>query len=710
MIKFLKNIFGKQDKATIKSEKTKDIISTPEHIKSKEIINIDMPGIRLFEIGDHLHDKNIRFARKYLGGFIHTEGGILTLGICVKEDNDFEYKNDELITLLYESNEDLYLAAAKITDMRKAVESDNEISNLLMHNSEYEAYVKELFDIDETSNFIIADIIIMREPRRHQPRKHVRVPVNWDVSIRLTDPASDEKELIKTVDVSEGGFKSTVAEKIPKGTLIECDIEITGEEGEEIKTGVITATVINCLPNLINPEQFDLRVQFTDIPDSAKKILFDNIEKNIPPPVDAEAELTISHDKMEAILKIKPPKYQGNDLSREMFEEFLTQSGVVFGIDDEVLTELTKRPVYNRNIIVAHGIQCVNGEEADLTFHVEKDQGAIPKEDEYGHVDFKHLGLQQEVKKDALLCEKKPATEGINGTDVMGNDIIAKNGKDKPMPAGTNAFLSEDGLSLFAAMDGNVSFIRDKINIMNTYTVRGNVSYATGNIKFSGNVLVTGDVEAGFSVEATGDVIVNGVVEAANISAGGSLLIRGGFFGGKSGELDVAENATIRFIEGGTLTVKGNLETTYIINAVVKSDGTINLLGQGIIRGGHVSALTSVKAKFLGNEHSLARTIVEVGNAPLLVERYNLVCTEIESHKKENMEKAQTTCAELIAERDMLKDKIKDIGYGTITVEKTAYIGVRIIIGTEMLTLYDVGYISVKFVRSPEGIVFESIS
>jgi uncharacterized protein (DUF342 family) len=458
-----------------------------------------------------------------------------------------------------------------------------------------------------------------------------------------------------------------------------------------------------------------------------------------PPPVNAEAFVNIAQNGLEASIRIKPPENGGADLPFPMLKIFLAKNRVIFGVDDDVLKSLGEKPVYDTDFVIARGTPSINGADAELIYHVDTERQLKPKEKEDGSVDFKDLGTIQDIKRGAVLCEKIPAVPGVPGTDVRGLSIQAVSGKDKNLPEGKNTAVSEDKLKLLASVDGHVTFIGGKISILNTFVVEGNVSNQTGNIDFSGNVVVRGDVSQGFSVKATGDVTVEGVVEAARITVGGDLVIRGGFLGGESGTLDVSGNTTCRFIESGQAVIKGNLETTYIMNAIVKCGGTVNLTGKGLIRGGHVSARTSVTANFLGSpKASSANTVIEIGNDPFLLQRFEQLTKEAEEHKKnisgleammgpmEKAKKAGYLAADKVKQLEkavqllsnlkpayndiqenleLLQKQMDALGRGMVNVQKTAYTGLKIIIGSESLIL-QTEHDRVSFYVNQDGITF----
>jgi hypothetical protein len=460
-----------------------------------------------------------------------------------------------------------------------------------------------------------------------------------------------------------------------------------------------------------------------------------------PPPVNAEAKIKISRDELEASIMIVPPKHGGAELSLADLKIAIGRSGIIFGIDNNLLVNLANNPIYDMELPIAKGIHKKDGSHAELIYKVEMQRKLMPKEKEDGSIDFRDLGIIQEVEKGAVLCEKIAATPGIPGNTVKGTPIAPMPGRDKSMPMGKNTAISEDHLRLLASVDGHVSVVGGKINVLDIFVVPGDVSSETGNISFVGNVVIKGNVTQGFTVRSSGDVTVNGVVESARIVAGGDLLIRGGFRGGERGELDISGNAACSFIEGGTIKVRGNIETSYIINSTIKCGCSVNLSGRGLIRGGSVTARESITANYIGANVSSATTIIEVGNDPDIIERFKTVTQEIAVQDKNiknvelvivslmklrqinrltpekaaNLEKAnqyiesmKEAYLAIKEEHETLKSQIEEIGYGKLHVKNTAYHGSKIIIGPESLIL-QVDHSFCTFFRDEAGIGFRPL-
>ena len=90
-----------------------------------------------------------------------------------------------------------------------------------------------------------------------------------------------------------------------------------------------------------------------------------------------------------------------------------------------------------------------------------------------------------------------------------------------------------DKVVLRASHGGALESINGLISVGKQLIVSGDVGPETGSIKFDGSVAIYGTVLAGFSVNATGDISIEGnegITNAKEIqSSEGDIYIKGGF-------------------------------------------------------------------------------------------------------------------------------------------------------------------------------------
>lgn len=351
---------------------------------------------------------------------------------------------------------------------------------------------------------------------------------------------------------------------------------------------------------------------------------------NHNPGNDAMMSVDITDQEMRAWLYATPPGPGGADLSADMIIAFLKNNRIAAGIDESRVRDFQDRPVYRQNYLVAEGIKPQDGEDAKIIYNFEVDRSKIRlKETASGKVDFKELNLVQNVVEGQPLAQKIPAERGKGGKTVTGKYLDAKNGKDIPIPLGKNTKLAEDGLTIVAETNGQVLLLNNKINVEPVLTIEGDVSLKTGNIMFLGTVFISGNVEDGFSVKASGNIEVKGTVGKAELDAEGDIVVSQGIAGRGEGSIRAGKSIWAKFIEN-TKVEAGEfvIVSDGIINSQVSANRKILCQGKrASIIGGHLSAAEEIHAKTFGSVGGGSETILSVGFDPKSKERLELLLT-----------------------------------------------------------------------------------
>ncbi|MDR1867530.1 MAG: FapA family protein [Treponema sp.] len=333
---------------------------------------------------------------------------------------------------------------------------------------------------------------------------------------------------------------------------------------------------------------------------------------------DAALSVSISEDEMRAYIVLTPPGPRGSDISFDTMINFLKSNRVTTGIREEFLSHLADRPSYRQQLLAAEGIQPENGKAAYMEYDFQTNQKIRLHEGQGGQVNFKDLNIIQNVIENQPLAKKIPASAGIQGRTVTGKYLESKEGVDIEIPLGKNVHLAKDGLTVLSDMNGQVILTGGKINVEPVYTVQGNVNLKTGNIVFLGTVVVTGSVEDGFSVKASGNIEVNGTVERAKLEAEGDIIVQQGIVGKGGGFIKAGRSLWARFIENCTVEA-GNMVivTDSIMNSQI--DATMRIVCQGKrahIVGGQLRAREEICALNIGSSISTTDTICQVGYDP----------------------------------------------------------------------------------------------
>lgn len=378
--------------------------------------------------------------------------------------------------------------------------------------------------------------------------------------------------------------------------------------------------------------------------------------------IDAIVEVNTSSDKMKAYIKIIEPTGGGKPAGLQEIAWALKQSGVIYGINEQLVHSLVQAPIYDQNLLIAEGTPAINGKNGEINFLVDihKERKPIIMED--GSVNYRDLDYIESVHKGQKLCEIIPPTQGVNGKNVVGTLIRAIDGKPAKLIQGRNVYPGEDNLSLYSDIDGQVMYIDGKLSVFASYEVPADVDNSTGNINFIGNVSIRGNVLAGFVVEAGGNVEVSGVVEAATIRAGGNIILRRGMTGNGKGILSAGGDIIAKYIENSIIEAGNDIKAEAIMHSDVKCGNRLELGGRkGLLVGGITRVGKEIEVKVIGSYLATATTI-EVGVDPRMRERYKFLRTEV-LKLEENSKKASQaiTLLQKLEAAGMLTAEKKDI-------------------------------------------------
>lgn len=345
----------------------------------------------------------------------------------------------------------------------------------------------------------------------------------------------------------------------------------------------------------------------------------------------AAVKVTVAPDKMKAFIRIRRPFAGEKQLGVDDIIYELQESGVIYGIKEDVIRYLAQNPVYDQDIIIAEGSVPVHGENGSVNFLVDINREKKPIIMDDGSVNYRDLDYIVSVQKDQKLCEIIPPTPGSNGINVFGEAVKAISGKPANIIRGSNVYVSEDNLGFYAAIDGHVKYEDGKLSVFATYEVPDNVDNSTGNINFIGSVFIRGNVLSGFTVEAGGDVEVFGVVEAATIKAGGNIILRRGMTGNNKGMLIAGGDIVAKYIENSIVEAANDIKAEAIMHSDVKCGNRLELGGRkGLLVGGVTRVGKEIDVKVIGS-YLATNTVIEVGVDPNIRERYKAVRAEIKT-------------------------------------------------------------------------------
>lgn len=261
-------------------------------------------------------------------------------------------------------------------------------------------------------------------------------------------------------------------------------------------------------------------------------------------------------------------------------------------------------------IFLCQGVAPVEGKPSFLKHVVELNKR--PDADEEGRVDYREFSPYCIVSENQLLAEYHYATPGVPGRDVFGREIPAGVGDEIELVVGSNVQVahSPEVDLLLAATDGILISSEKRIEVSESLMIQNDIGANTGNIRFSKNIIVAGDVKGGYFLESGGDITIRGSIEAgARVLCGGNLTVLKGIFGHDS-HIMVKGVADVGYIQEGRLQAGGDVKVyKYISDSYVKSRGNLTVKGQGVkgnergaVMGGEIYALGSVHIHSAGTK------------------------------------------------------------------------------------------------------------
>ena len=432
---------------------------------------------------------------------------------------------------------------------------------------------------------------------------------------------------------------------------------------------------------------------------------------------DVVIGVEVTKDEMKGSVVVSAPSMSGSEASADMIRRALLQQGVIEAcINDDKIREFVDNPVYNIPFEVAEAVQPVDGHDAYISYNFETDPKKLKaKVSETGQINYKELNQIQNVIADQPLAQKIPAERGKGGKTLFGRYLEAKNGKDIQIQLGANVKLDRDGVTIKAEIDGEVMLVNGKVTVEPIKYLDA-VNVKTGDVKFVGTVVIKGNVQEGYKVEAT-NIEVNGIVDKSRLEATGNIIVRQGIFGKGEGFIKAGKSLWAKFINDTTVEVEENvIVSDSIVNSTVTAMKNIVLRGKKAqIIGGHLMATEEICARKVGSPGGGTETILEVGVDPRAKKRLeelqnqqakatkeyencDLDIQTLEQQKKlrkklpqEKEEKLKTLkerCEQISSELEEMTEEINKIqehlrdlkAIGKVKVEGDVYAGVKIYI------------------------------
>lgn len=320
--------------------------------------------------------------------------------------------------------------------------------------------------------------------------------------------------------------------------------------------------------------------------------------------------VNISPDKMTAYITVARESF--GRIGRKEILRSLRVMGVTQNIDPRMVDNLLSGKHLSEKVQIAVGKAPVNGENGYYEYFFDTSNKRKPTILPDGSADFKNMMSIGRVKRGDTLVYYHSAGKGEDGHTVTGLRIPSKKGKDLPALRGKGYMLKDDKKTYVAGVDGRVSLRGNTLEVSQILNLK-DVNQSVGNVAFDGNVMIAGTVSDGVIIEADGDVIIDGFVENATISATGNVILKQGMNGGGTASINAGRSVQGKFFEGVSIKAGEEIRANYVLNCNLYCNDSITIFGKkGLILGGTTFSTREIKVSNVGNEVGV-RTNIRMG-------------------------------------------------------------------------------------------------
>ncbi|MDO8249108.1 MAG: FapA family protein, partial [Rhodoferax sp.] len=338
---------------------------------------------------------------------------------------------------------------------------------------------------------------------------------------------------------------------------------------------------------------------------------------------DAAIQVQIAPDEMAADVSLSPAR-GGKAATMEDLMRALVEAGVLFGVDEAALLRACA-PGSGEPVRVASGISPEDGHDTVFEEMIPQAVDRAPQLDEDGLIDYREHGSIAMVQSGAPLMRRIPPTAGVVGHSIRGRVLAPHPGRDESFAAGlTGAQVASDDPNLLqAAVTGQP--VRVKCGIMVEPILRvAEVNMTTGNIHYDGTVQVDGDILQGMKVQASGDIVVSGMVDGGLLEAGGNIQVKGGVIA--HARLRAGGSVSARFAQGthiyaGTVIAIDDMALECELQSLNQIIIGAASPKRGQLIGGSTTAMMLVKVPILGSDKAGVTQLV-LGHNPELDAKY----------------------------------------------------------------------------------------
>ena len=344
--------------------------------------------------------------------------------------------------------------------------------------------------------------------------------------------------------------------------------------------------------------------------------------------------LWIDNDRCGARFLYFPQPNSNNVLAPSDILGLLQKADISFGIIESAVEKVCGKGVGSKRaaIAVARGHKRVPGKNSEFIPNFSPENA--PEEFDSETVDHRSSNEFIPVAKGDLLGEYVPATTGVAGTDIYGEELPAADGDVIPFTVGAGVnvtpksdssveekesqattdddtdlsgqLIQDQHCLLYSKISGSIRYTGETLEVLPVVVIVGDVDFSVGHVSTKGDVKIGGSVQFGFNITCGGSVeIAGGIENGVTIRAEGDVRVNKSIIGEKTMIIS-GGNVSARLVHNARVVAQGDVTISHsLVNARVHAGSTITVTPgsgrAGSIVGGESFAAKSIQAKALGS-------------------------------------------------------------------------------------------------------------
>ena len=333
--------------------------------------------------------------------------------------------------------------------------------------------------------------------------------------------------------------------------------------------------------------------------------------------------IKISQDQLSASLVIEP-QADSTWLTEERIDAACADRGLIAPqnrtkVIREALETFFAEETHEsaHEVVIAKGRSPQHGEDGYLQFEpgldpFEQEPESTTEDDEGDDaVDFYNQSAFTIVMEGQVIgCLIEP-TEGVDGFDVTGKVLAARNGRALDLKVDSTILLDREH-RLVSQASGIIDYHGGRIRILEELDITDNVDFSTGNIDFPGDVSVGKGIKDRFRVKVGKSLVVRELVEAATLTCAVDCTLQRGMAGRGKGAITTGRDLCATFVDNSTLLVGRDLIVAKEIGACRTCVSRRVSSPTAALIGGEMIVAQSCELAQIGSE-SGAKTIIALG-------------------------------------------------------------------------------------------------